>query len=184
MLRIIKAVAVVATAFSFAVSAAYYTGAQELPKHLADDPYVIELNKIFQQWNTHDLNLPPKSKLRPLFEKRLGEIVGEHRYSYQNAYWASGMQKQFDLLPEQLKPGKALDSRAQVVLVLLFLKDKAAFEQRVSADRVRDELNLPLFLILSSAQEIAVQNGAQTVGTDSAIKALLGWWTTIWPFCG
>ncbi len=69
------------------------------------------------------------------------------------------------------------------LLVLLFMKDLADFRKQVAVGKVREELNLPVFLVFASAQQEVIAAKRPEIDSDAVIKGLLSWWTTTWPFC-
>ena len=154
----------------------------KLPPYLRDDPYLVELDKILEEWNAAKLSLPKKSALAAKFEKRLEETVGRGRYPYQTADWAEQMRKRFAGLREELKPERKINDQASLVLALLFNKGLADLKKQVPTANVREELHLPVFLIFSSAQEAVIATRRE-IDLDAIIASLFGWWTTTWPFC-
>lgn len=153
------------------------------PGELKKDPYVVKLDKMFVEWNTGRLQLPPKSKLQPFFEDRLKKIMEEKKYAYQDQKWAKTMRKKFEVLPEAVKPEKQLSNGAQALLVLLFSKGLADFKARVQLQKVREEMNLPLFMVFGHAQVETAKAGEAEIEFGRIINSLFLWWTTIWPFC-
>jgi hypothetical protein len=157
---------------------------QQLPPQLRQDAYVADLAVMLDQWNESRLELGTKTDLRPSLTQRLEQIVMIQRYSYETALWSGGVLKQFDELPNQIRPDKKLDASAEMVLILLFLKDRHDFERHVSLKFLRQELRLPLFLILGRAEVLArARQAALTVDANTISRSVLDWWTTIWPFC-
>jgi hypothetical protein len=155
---------------------------QQLPEQLSQDPFVAEFVRILDQWNDLKLDLPSKSALRPVLERRLSETVKLKRYPYETESWQNSILKKFDGLPAQVRPEKRLDTSAEMILVLLFLKGRDEFERQVvKPEGVRKELDLPLFLVLGSAQETAKTR--TTIDSNSVSRSLLAWWTAVWPFC-
>jgi hypothetical protein len=155
---------------------------QQLPQRLSQDQYVAEFAKMLDQWNQLKLELPSRLDLRPVLVDRLSKTVKLGQYPYEIESWKTSILKAFDNLPQQVKPEKRLDTSAEMILVLLFLKGRDEFEKQVGSPKgATKELNLSLFLILGSAQETA--KGNATIDPNSVSRSLLSWWTAVWPFC-
>lgn len=184
--RLIRTVALAATVFCccfFGLSLAEAQVRGKLPTQFRDDSYVVELDKMFEEWNAFKLSLPKRSSLAPIFEKRLKEIVTKKRYLYQTEDWAQGMRKRFADLKEELKPERKINDPAAQLLLLFLIKDLSDFKKQVPVAKVREELHLPVFLIFSSAQQEVKAADRLAIDSVAIVGSLLGWWTTIWPFC-
>src|SRR5207245_2539226 len=128
--------------------------------------------------------LPRKSKLAPLLEKRLEDILKrEKKRAYQTDAWARSIRNRFNAMPEEIKSERKLTERAALLLAYLFIDSLAEFKLQVPLTQARDELNLPLFMILGRAQEEAKSADRSTVDSRSLVASLASWWTSIWPFC-
>lgn len=148
-----------------------------------DDVYVDGLVKVFEEWNAKSLAVPEKAKLKEAFERRLRRVMDRKRYAYQDENWAKEMRAKFEAMPAVVKPEVAISIPAQVTLTALYLKDIADFKKEVVLPRVREELMLPVFLVLGKAQGDAVRVGKKDIESVFVGQSLFFWWTTTWPFC-
>lgn len=154
-----------------------------LPTPYRDEPYVNELLKMFEEWNAKSLVLPEKAKLRVPFEQRLKIVLGRKKYAYQDEGWAKDMRAKFEAMPAVVKAELPLSAAPQATLTALYLKDTASFRKEVAFPKVREQLMLPLFLILGKAQEEAKDKKRSAIESFSVDQSLFFWWTTSWPFC-
>lgn len=157
---------------------------QDIPEELRQDRYVTGLIETIDQWNQSNLDLGSKESLRPSFETRLDQNIEIQAYPYETPGWKQKLLHQFDDLPQRVVPSRRLDQSAELVLVLLFLKDRNDFELHIPVGSMRDVLRLPLFLILGRAEAMAAKNVSITsIDAHLISKSTLDWWTAVWPFC-
>lgn len=176
----VHAAAINAAVFLLAVaSIAHAQQAQVLPQALRDDPYVTELNKMLGEWNAKTLRLPAKDTLVGRLKARVGEVLLQKAYTYQTATWQEQMLKQVAELPEVLEPRKGISGSGAMVLRLLFMKGLNEFKRRIVVGQVRSQLELPMFLILGSAQAI----DRPQIDAEAVAQSTARWWTAVWPFC-
>jgi len=154
----------------------------QLPQGFRDDPDVKQLVQLVELWNNKELKLPAKGVLVQRLTLRLDEVVKGKLYSYQTNDWRQDMLGQAsNNLPDQLVPASRISNAAALVLVSLFIKNITDFKAQVTATKTqtRAELELPLFLILGTAQS----GKPSEIDAELMIRSVFAWWTTVWPFC-
>jgi hypothetical protein len=85
----------------------------------------------------------------------LKNVLAKKRYPYQTEPWAQALRARFDALPGDLGVELRLTDPASLILMHLFVEGLDEFRKQVSADKAREELLLPLYMILGRSQEIA-----------------------------
>ena len=174
----------VAAFFSFAAPGATSGEVRtQLAPQFRSDPYITELDKILEEWNSGRLRFPEKSELAKRLDGRLKRILSTKRYSYQTEEWAKALRVRFDSLSSDLRPERKLTDPAALILMYLFVEGLEQFRKEVSADKAREELMLPIFMILGRAQEIAKSLDRAQMDSRIVLPSLNSWWTSIWPFC-
>jgi hypothetical protein len=169
-------------------SAALAQGAPPaIPQGFQKDPYVVELQKMIEEWNGGSLMLPSKSMVIQELQNRTKEVTQRppaQRYGYETAAWAAQMLKQTSDLPEKLTRELPIDNPATSVLLLLYIKNLNSFKTEVKAiSEVRPKLQSPLFLILATAQSTALSLKRKAIDADAVVRSVSSWWTTVWPIC-
>lgn len=155
----------------------------KIPPELTEDKYVRELLGILDRWDKKDLRLPKKSDLQKRFQSELSRLVDRRLYPYQTSSWANDRLARWKELPEVVNAERPLTDAARHVLVLLFAKNRIALEKEIPPDRLKETLDLPLFLVLGKAQQDAAKAGRPRIEIATLVGSLFDWWTQIWPFC-
>jgi hypothetical protein len=151
----------------------------QLPPGFRDDPYVQQLVNLLNQWNVKEVRVSRDVVLQRLNE-RVKEVLAVRKYPYQNDAWAQATLKQAQGLPAAIEPRATVNEAGALVLVTLFIKDIDVYKKQVPSPTVREQLLVPVAIILARAQEL-VKDGQ--IGALEITRSTLGWWTAIWPFC-
>jgi hypothetical protein len=151
----------------------------KIPPELTEDKYVRELLVILDRWDKKDLGLPKKSDLQKRFESELSKLVDRRLYPYQTSSWANERLMRWKQLPEIVNPERPLTEGARHILVLLFAKNRTTLEKEIPSDRLKETLDLPLFLVLGRAQQDAAKAGRPRIEIATLVGSLFDWWTQI-----
>lgn len=146
------------------------------------DPYVSLLQEVFDKWDDGKLILK-KSQLEPTFKEKLKQRMEKRPFGYEDEYWQGKILEGWAQLPKVLKPYLKLSLGSRLYLIGLYVDNLDDFKTKVPPQQVEDKLRLPLFIILGTAQPLALKMEAQTINTPSISEARRLFYTVIYPFC-
>ena len=154
-----------------------------VPQELKKDKHVVVLLSMLEAWKSRELVLPRKETISARFEKRLQLLIDKPRFEYQTRAWADKRRVQFREMPQVVKPQLRLSPAAEAAFTLAFVSQLEPIRKRYDATELREELGLPLFLILGDAQQRAMEGRRRFISSNDVFPAMFAWWTNIWPLC-
>lgn len=154
-----------------------------IPVELRDDGHIGALVSIIERWNGYELELPTKPDMRPKFLAQLTTRVSEKPFGYETQLWADSKIAAFDALPVNLNPKLPLDLQSAQILALAYAINLPEVRERFEVSQTEQEIELPLFLILGTAQENALKDGVDIIQPRHVLSSIFKTWTGIFPFC-
>jgi hypothetical protein len=163
---------------SLTVSFSLPSYAQESLSRRPSESYYPELSRILGMWNQRKFKVP-----KNVFTDRFISEIREQASTKVDT-WETSRITLWKSLPDELIAQRRLSLGAQQLLTAMYSQNASEFRAEYRTDAAREyNLVAKLYLILSLAQDYALESGTDEIQPSDVFAAMMQAFTGLWPFC-